>query len=78
MPPVRPEVVRGNLHELEEQQQGDDEPLPLGRRLVKDRPVRFQRGGEVIEKVEGDARDDSEGQHPVLEDPDGLMHAEPA
>ena len=74
MPPVQPDVVRGNLHKLEEQQQGNDQPLPLGRNLVKDGAPGLQEGREMVEEIEADACRDGERQHPVLEELNGFIH----
>ena len=75
VPAAQPHVVRGNLHELEEQQQRDHEPLPFGRRFVQDGPVGLQHGREMVEEVEADARRDRERKHPVFEELNGLIHA---
>ena len=75
MPAAQPDIVGRDLHELEEQQDGDHKPLPFGGNLVENGSVGFQDGGEMIEKVQADARRDGEGEHPVFEELNGLIHA---
>ena len=75
MPAAQPDIVRGDLHELEEQQDGNDDPLPFGSHLVQDGSVRFQQGREMIEEIQADARRDGEGEHPVFEELNGFIHA---
>ena len=74
VPAVQFQVMRRHLHELEEQQQGDDQALPFGRDGVEGASPGFQDRSEIVEKVQGDARDDGEGQHPVLEKLYRLIH----
>ena len=75
MPAAQPDIVRGDLHELEEQQDGNDDPLPFGSHLVQDGSVRLQQGREIIEQIQANARRNGEGKHPVFEELNGLIHA---
>ena len=74
MPAAEPEVVRRDFHELEKQQGGDHQPLPLRGQRVQPFAEGMQGRGEMVNQIEADSQDDRQRQHPVFDELDGFIH----
>ena len=74
VPALQAQVVRGNLDELEKQQQGDDEPLPFGCDHMERPAPGLQKAGIMVQQVQADSQHDGNREQPVLEKLKKLIH----
>ena len=74
VPAVEAEVVRGNLYELEEQQEGNHHPLPFGGDIVKDMARRMHERLGAIQEIHAHTENYSTRKHPILNDAISLAH----
>ena len=79
MPSAQSEIVRGNLHKLEKQQEGDYKTLPFRHQRMQPRAQMVQARHKMIDKVQADSQHNRAGKHPLFQKMQHPIHVrEPA